>query len=110
MYTKNVMKKTTISYNETVEGETIENKVRRILENKEPIKDGAPIMYTERKDGVLPSTDVRTDRFLVAEKAMNVVHKAAIAKRQGIISDEVRSKNNEDGGAEPIQATGDKTE
>ena len=34
---------------ETFEGETIETKVNRIVNNGEPIKDGAPIIYTERK-------------------------------------------------------------
>ena len=33
-------------------GESIENKVRRITENNEPITDGAPIIYTNRDDGV----------------------------------------------------------
>ena len=32
--------------------ETIEKKVKRIVENKEPISDGAPIIYTERNKGV----------------------------------------------------------
>ena len=45
---------------ETFEGETIETKVNRIVNNGEPIKDGAPIIYTERKDGVLPEYDIRT--------------------------------------------------
>ena len=36
--------------------ESLEHKVKRILNNKEPIKDGAPLIYTERKDGVLPLT------------------------------------------------------
>ena len=40
----------------TKEGEYIEEKVRRITENGEPIEDGAPIIYTERKDGVNPVT------------------------------------------------------
>ena len=40
--------------NEYQEGESIENKVRRITENNEPITDGAPIIYTNREDGVLP--------------------------------------------------------
>ena len=35
---------------ETYEGEFIEEKVARVVENKEPIEDGAPIIYTERKD------------------------------------------------------------
>ena len=40
---------------ETYEGEYIEEKVARVVENKEPIEDGAPIIYTERKNGVLHS-------------------------------------------------------
>ena len=35
---------------ESFEGEFIEEKVARVVENKEPIEDGAPIIYTERKD------------------------------------------------------------
>ena len=36
-------------------GESIEEKVKRITENNEPIADGAPIIYTNREDGVLPA-------------------------------------------------------
>jgi hypothetical protein len=32
---------------ETFEGETIEEKVERIVTNKEPISDGAPMIYTD---------------------------------------------------------------
>ena len=35
---------------ETFEGEFIEEKVARVVENKEPIEDGAPIIYTERQE------------------------------------------------------------
>ena len=31
------------------EGELIETKVKRITVNEEPIKDGAPLVYTEKK-------------------------------------------------------------
>ena len=34
---------------ESYEGETIEAKVQRVVINKEPIEDGAPIIYTEKK-------------------------------------------------------------
>ena len=50
----------------TYEGETIEAKVNRIVNNGEPITDGTPIIYTERKDGVLPEYDIRTDRWDIA--------------------------------------------
>ena len=48
---------------ETYEGEFIEEKVARVVENKEPIEDGAPIIYTERKDGVIPAYNIRTDKW-----------------------------------------------
>ena len=44
-------------------GETIEEKVNKILTQNEPIADGAQLNYTERKDGVRPEFDIRTDRF-----------------------------------------------
>lgn len=66
---------------EIFEGETIEQKVRRIVEENSPITDGAPLIYTERKDGVMPGYDIRTDRFDIAVDAMDKVTKAKIAKR-----------------------------
>ena len=43
--------KTTLKSVEKLEGEPIEHKVERILNNGEPITDGAPEIFTERKDG-----------------------------------------------------------
>ena len=62
------------------EGESIEKKVRRITENNEPITDGAPIIYTNREDGVLPAYNIRTDRWEVAQQAMDAVNQANLAK------------------------------
>ena len=62
------------------DGESIENKVRRITENNEPITDGAPIIYTNREDGVLPAYNIRTDRWEVAQQAMDAVNQANLAK------------------------------
>ena len=62
------------------EGESIETKVRRITENNEPITDGAPIIYTNRDDGVLPAYNIRTDRWDIAQQAMNAVNQANLAK------------------------------
>lgn len=67
------------------EGETIEDKVNRIVNNGEPITDGAPIIYTEKKDGVLPEYDIRTDRWDIAIDAMNKVNMDRFAKRENKI-------------------------
>ena len=62
------------------EGESIESKVKRITENNEPITDGAPIIYTNRDDGVLPAYNIRTDRWEIAQQAMDAVNQANLAK------------------------------
>lgn len=56
-----------------LEGEPIEQKIRRILDEKEPITDGAPIIYTEKKDGVRPEFNIRTDKWDIAIQAMDKV-------------------------------------
>lgn len=58
---------------ETFEAESIEDKVRRIVDENEPIEDGAPIIYTELKDGVRPEFNIRTDKWQIAIDAMDKV-------------------------------------
>ncbi len=62
------------------QGESIEQKVRRVLENKEPITDGAPMIYTSRDEGIIPAYNIRTDRWDIAQEAMNKVNADKIAK------------------------------
>lgn len=69
---------------ESFEGETIEKKVAKLLENNEPITDGAPIIYTEKKDGVLPQYDIRTDKWEIAQSAMDLANASKIAKSKGL--------------------------
>lgn len=75
------------------EGESIENKVRRITENNEPITDGAPIIYTNRDDGVLPAYNIRTDRWEVAQAAMDAVNQANLAKSKNYGKIEQQEQN-----------------
>ena len=79
-------------------------KVERITVNREPITDGAPLIYTERKQGVLAGYDIRTDRFDIAIDAMDKVSKSNQAKREerGKVFDLPKEDNN---GVESIQAT-----
>ena len=74
------------------EGETIEKKVARITLTNEPIADTAPIIYTEKKDGVLPAYNIRTDRFDLAIDAMDKIEMERIAKKNQIKADDVPSK------------------
>lgn len=74
--------KTSLKVSKTYLGESIEEKIERITLNKEPIKDGAPLVYTDRKDGVRPETDIRTDRFVIATEAHDKIQKSFMAKRE----------------------------
>mgnify|MGYP001282734945 CR=1 FL=1 len=66
---------------EITEGEPIEHKIERVVSNKEPITDGAPSIFTERKDGVVSAYNIRTDRWEVATEAMDKVSGSIQAKR-----------------------------
>jgi len=96
MYKPQTPTKTPLSRTEVEIGEPIEHKIKRILNNQEPISDGAPIIYTERKDGVNPAHDIRTDRFEIAVDAMDKTAKTAIAKRK----ERLEKLNQETKGAE----------
>lgn len=65
---------TCISCNKSFEGESIEREVEKIMAGGAQFSTlGAPI-YTPKKDGVWPSTNIRTDRFEIAQNAMDAVH------------------------------------
>ena len=81
MYKQNKIRETSINVNTSFEGETLEEKIERIVNNREPIKDGAPLLYTERKEGVRPEHDIRSDRWDIAIDMSDKVSKDVTAKR-----------------------------
>lgn len=94
---------------EKMEGETIEQKMERVLETGEPIEDGAPEIFTERKDGVNAAYNIRTDRWEVACEAMDKVHsfdptRENKAKMEVVKDDKKVSEGNSDGNSGEITA------
>lgn len=83
IYKKTRYAQTSLCTTEAFEGESIEEKVRRTTETKAPIEAVSPMVYTERKDGVRKDTNIRTDKWDVAQQAMQS------------IADGVRTKRNE---------------
>lgn len=84
------------------EGETIEDKCARIVDNNEPITDGAPMIYTKRSEGVKQEYNIRTDKFEVAQEAMERVTEAkknkikeSIAKSMNAPKDKEEPKTEE---------------
>lgn len=116
MYKKVTPPKTTLRVNTAKQGEPIEQKVHRIVNNKEPIKDQAPLNYTERKDGINPDFDVRTDKWERALEAMDAVNKSKLTQRKSLgeiakdnMEKEKQTEKPKDAGGEPIQGTDPKT-
>jgi hypothetical protein len=54
-----------------------------MVHDKEPIEDGAELVYQDRSAGVDPAYNVRTDRWELAVEAMDKVTGDTIAKRKG---------------------------
>lgn len=98
MYKRNKANQHRVKVNNSYEGESIERKIDRILNNKEPITDGSPVIYTERKDGVRPEYDIRTDRFEVAVDAMDKVQKSHTARRQERLDEKAGKKKDAESG------------
>ena len=63
-YSVILKRETSLNVYNVQEGEYIEDKVRRIVNNGEPITDNAPLIYTDRKDGVRAEYDIRTPTFI----------------------------------------------
>lgn len=102
MYRTPLNEKTSIKLNKSLEGETIEQKIERITNNKEPIKDGAPLIYTDRNEGVKAGYNIRTDRFEVALDAIDYITKSNTAKRDAKAKMEVVKDSGE---STSVQAT-----
>lgn len=74
--------------NLTYQAEPREVKLRKIINGEaNNMEDGVfPIIYTEKKDGVKPEFDIRTDRFEIAIDAIDKINQSIaneVAKNKG---------------------------
>lgn len=74
--------------NLTYQAEPREVKLRKIINGESnDMEDGVfPTIYTEKKDGVQPEFDIRTDRFEVAIDAIDKINQSIanqVAKSKG---------------------------
>lgn len=74
--------------NLTYQAEPREVKLRKIISGEScNMEDGVfPTIYTEKKDGVQPEYDIRTDRFEIAIDAIDKINQSVasqIAKNKG---------------------------
>lgn len=65
------------------EGQSLEEFLRKAMLGKEPIEATAKVTYNDRKDGVLPQHDVRTDRWELAQEQTTKYHMTRAAQQKG---------------------------
>lgn len=72
MYKKQTFKSNHLKGVEEFEGTCIEKEMEIITNSKQPINRATigQVFYTRRKDGVLPETDIRTDKWQLGQDAM----------------------------------------
>jgi hypothetical protein len=95
MYKKPKFESTSININTSTEGQTIEQKVRLLMENKEPIPAEKSLSYNESRSEILPANDIRTDRFELAVDVNDKLEKNRIAKSEHlrVIKDKEEAEN-----------------
>lgn len=64
------------------DGQSLEEFLRKAMTGKEPIQATAKITYNDRKDGVLPQHDIRTDRFDLAMMETDKIHASRAAAQR----------------------------
>lgn len=97
-------------------GITIEERIERMINNNEPVNDIADTIFTERKDGVMPEYNPRTDRWDIAIEATDKITTDAIARRKELMKgeeipkktgqNEGKNEGKNEGGAEHIETGG----
>lgn len=85
------------------EGETLIKKIQRIMDENEPLKDGAPLIYTPKQAGVRADCDIRTDKWKLAMEAMNRVNEYKLSEylKDGTIETPTQKDGSEGATTEP---------
>lgn len=74
-----------IKRNTSYEAESIEQMLRKAKEGESIELGGKELLYTEKKDGVLPATNIRTDKWEIAQDALDTVERTRAVKEQEYI-------------------------
>lgn len=80
-YERNYRPRTRLKINTSKEGQTLEQKIELLVNNKEKPDGSAALIYTPRVEGVVAAHDVRTNRLEIALDATTKIAKSFKAKR-----------------------------
>lgn len=75
IYVKKKIQSNHIKGNDHFEGMSLEKELSQInAQGIQPDRNITQVFYTQRKDGVLQETDIRTDRWEIGQNAMDHVN------------------------------------
>lgn len=81
MHKPNKREKTSLRVSKIQEGETMEHKMQRMMQQGADVNDVTELIFTERKEGVIPETDVRNEAWDVAVEATDAASRDHLTKR-----------------------------
>ena len=90
-------------------GETLIKKIQRILDENEPLTDGAPMIYTPKQAGVRDDCNIRTDKWTLAMEAMDRVNSYKLTEylKEGTAEAPNKPDGQKDGGVTEPNPTRD---
>lgn len=90
MYKIPIMSKSSILNDKVFpEGEILERKIERLTQNGEPLEEPSrPLIYTERKEGVIDAYNIRADKWEIATEASNRISRSFEARREKLANPE----------------------
>lgn len=108
-YPKTTRNVSGLKINQSVQSETLEEQIRRKMNNKEPLGDNLkPMLYTDKSDGVLQSMDIRREPFSIAVQAKTNILKSEAARKAAALKAEESAKAEEqpEAGQQEAHASG----
>lgn len=93
LYARKKIQSNKLKGNESFEGVSLEKELRLAqTQGIKPDRNITEIFYTQKKDGVLASCDIRTDRFEIGQNAMDKVNRTFHEKIQEQIKKQIEQK------------------
>lgn len=79
MYKRPSFRKTSITNSSIEVGQMIHDKVKAVIEQGESLQE-APLIYTDKADGIMAGYNIRTDKWEIAIEAMDKINKVRAAQ------------------------------
>lgn len=85
-----------LKVNNAYEGEPIEREVEKILAGEGQFTVLGPPIFTPKKDGVWPSTNIRTDKMEIAQAAMDIANQKRMNFKPWVESKDLDKKETDE--------------